>query len=146
MPHNDAVLPGSGICPALNARSAGVHPVDRRRRGAPAHGQPPPHHRPVRSVRHGGRIIQIAVGNDVQWRAVAVATGIDVADPRFATARSRVQHRAELTVALEDRLRERCSSDWLARFAAVGVPSGKVRTLDEVYTWNQTDSVARQAH
>jgi crotonobetainyl-CoA:carnitine CoA-transferase CaiB-like acyl-CoA transferase len=30
------------------------------------------------------------------------------------------------------------SSDWLARFAAVGVPTGKVRTLDEVYTWDQT--------
>jgi len=82
--------------------------------------------------------IQIAVGNDLQWRAVALATGLDPADPRFATARNRVQHRIELTTALEDRLGASCSSDWLARFAAVGVPSGKVRTLDEVYTWDQT--------
>lgn len=83
-------------------------------------------------------MIQIAVGNDVQWRAVAVATGLDATDPRFATARSRVQHRVELTTQLEDRLHQRCSSDWLTRFAEVGVPSGKVRTLDEVYTWDQT--------
>jgi crotonobetainyl-CoA:carnitine CoA-transferase CaiB-like acyl-CoA transferase len=82
--------------------------------------------------------IQIAVGNDVQWRAAALTVGLDPADPRFATARSRVQHRAELTAALEERLGERGSADWLARFAEVGVPSGKVRTLDEVYTWDQT--------
>ncbi len=82
--------------------------------------------------------IQIAVGNDHQWRAVALATGLDPADPRFATARSRVRHRAELTAALEDRLSARCSDDWLTRFADAGVPSGRVRTLDEVYTWDQT--------
>ena len=28
----------------------------------------------------------------------------------------------------------------LARLAEVGVPAGKVRTLDEVYTWDQTAS------
>ncbi len=83
-------------------------------------------------------MIQIAVGNDVQWRAVALATGLDAADPRFATAGGRVRHRTELTTELEDRLRASCSWDWLARFADVGVPSGKVRTLDEVYTWDQT--------
>ena len=82
--------------------------------------------------------IQIAVGNDSQWRLLALATGLDPAEPRFATAGSRVQHRTELTVELEDRLRGSCSWDWLARFAEVGVPSGKVRTLDEVYTWDQT--------
>jgi crotonobetainyl-CoA:carnitine CoA-transferase CaiB-like acyl-CoA transferase len=27
---------------------------------------------------------------------------------------------------------------WLERLAALGIPSGKVRTLDEVYTWDQT--------
>ncbi len=82
--------------------------------------------------------IQIAVGNDVQWHGLAQAAGLDPADPRFATARARVRHRDELTAALEHRLAAHGSADWLARFAEVGVPSGKVRTLDEVYTWDQT--------
>jgi len=84
--------------------------------------------------------IQIAIGNDVQWHALAVETGLDPADPRFATARSRVQHRAELITALEAELQASCSTEWLVRLAAVGVPSGKIRTLDEVYAWEQTRS------
>ncbi|WP_410597268.1 CaiB/BaiF CoA transferase family protein [Amycolatopsis sp. lyj-23] len=82
--------------------------------------------------------IQIAVGNDHQWRAVALTTGLDPTDPRFATARDRVLYRDELTAALENRLSERTSADWLRRLAEAGVPAGKVRTLDEVYTWEQT--------
>ncbi len=82
--------------------------------------------------------IQLAVGNDHQWRAVALATGLDPADPRFTTARDRVRHRDELTAALEKQLGESTSADWLRRFAEAGVVAGKVRTLDEVYTWDQT--------
>ncbi len=82
--------------------------------------------------------IQIAVGNDVQWRGLAFATGIDPTDPRFATSASRVRHHTELTAALEDRLGAKESGRWLAEFAAAGVPSGRVRTLNEVYTWDQT--------
>src|SRR3954451_11541154 len=32
----------------------------------------------------------------------------------------------------------RPTAEWLALLAEAGVPSGKVRTLDEVYTWEQT--------
>ncbi len=84
--------------------------------------------------------IQIAVGNDVQWRALAVETRLDPADPRFAKARGRVQHRSELIDALEAQLQTTSSADWLARLGAVGVPSGMIRTLDEVYAWEQTRS------
>ena len=40
---------------------------------------------------------------------------------------------------------EEAFADWdaeplLARLAEVGVPAGKVRTLDEVYAWDQTAS------
>jgi len=83
-------------------------------------------------------IIQIAVGNNTQWHAMAGAVGLDPADPQFATAGDRVQHRTELTHALQARLHARTSADWLASLAAVGVPSGEVRTLDEVYSWEQT--------
>jgi formyl-CoA transferase len=85
-------------------------------------------------------IIQVAVGNDAQWRATAAVLGLDAADPRFATAKDRVAHRPELIAAMEERLAQRPAAEWLALLAEAGVPAGKVRTLDEVYTWEQTRS------
>jgi crotonobetainyl-CoA:carnitine CoA-transferase CaiB-like acyl-CoA transferase len=85
-------------------------------------------------------IIQVAVGNDAQWRAMADVLGLDATDTRFATAKDRVAHRPELIVAMEERLASRPALEWLALLAEAGVPAGKVRTLDEVYTWEQTVS------
>jgi formyl-CoA transferase len=83
-------------------------------------------------------IIQVAVGNDAQWRATAAVLGLDADDPRFASGRDRVFHRAELIEAMEERLASRPAAEWLALLADAGVPAGRVRTLDEVYTWEQT--------
>ncbi|SOE03835.1 CaiB/BaiF CoA transferase family protein [Blastococcus haudaquaticus] len=83
-------------------------------------------------------IIQVAVGNDAQWRAMAAVLELDPDDARFRSGRDRVAHRPELIEAMEERLAHRPAAEWLALLAAAGVPSGKVRTLDEVYTWEQT--------
>jgi formyl-CoA transferase len=93
---------------------------------------------PYGAFRAQDGIIQVAVGNDAQWRAMAAVLAVDPADPRFATGRDRVAHRAELIAAMEERLSSRPVAEWLALLAEAGVPSGKVRTLDEVYTWEQT--------
>jgi crotonobetainyl-CoA:carnitine CoA-transferase CaiB-like acyl-CoA transferase len=93
---------------------------------------------PYGAFRAQDGILQVAVGNDGQWRATAAVLGLDAADPRFATAKERVAHRSELVEAMEARLAERPAAEWLALLAEAGVPSGKVRTLDEVYTWEQT--------
>ncbi|MFD2090816.1 CaiB/BaiF CoA transferase family protein [Blastococcus deserti] len=93
---------------------------------------------PYGAFRAQDGIIQVAVGNDAQWRAMAAVLGLDAADPRFATGRDRVARRAELIEAMEERLTGRPAAEWLALLAEAGVPSGKVRTLDEVYTWEQT--------
>src|SRR6185437_2090082 len=55
-------------------------------------------------------------------------------DPRFATNRDRVVHYEALRPILACRLREHTRADWLARFAAAGVPAGSVRDLGEVLT------------
>ncbi len=80
--------------------------------------------------------VQIACGNDVQWRALAVLLGIE--DDRFSTNRARVGQRDELVTVLEQALASDTAESWLARLAAVGIPAGKVRTLDDVYAWDQT--------
>jgi formyl-CoA transferase len=82
--------------------------------------------------------IQIACGNENQWRALATLLGID--DPRFDGNRQRVGLRAELVGVLEAALAAGNAESWLARLAELGIPAGKVRTLDDVYAWDQTRS------
>jgi crotonobetainyl-CoA:carnitine CoA-transferase CaiB-like acyl-CoA transferase len=82
--------------------------------------------------------VQVAVGNEQQWRRFAAVAGIDAADPRFATNADRVARRAELIEAIDAAFRERSSAQLLATLDEAGVPAGKVRTLEDVYAWEQT--------
>jgi crotonobetainyl-CoA:carnitine CoA-transferase CaiB-like acyl-CoA transferase len=82
--------------------------------------------------------VQIACGNENQWKALAGLLGVE--DDRFATNKDRVAHRADVIAAVERALAERSAEEWLAELAGLGIPAGKVRTLDDVYTWDQTAS------
>src|SRR4051812_19592941 len=82
--------------------------------------------------------VQIACGNDNQWRSLAALLGID--DPRFSSNRDRVANRDDLVTAIETALGGGPAESWLARLADLGIPAGKVRTLDDVYSWDQTVS------
>jgi formyl-CoA transferase len=82
--------------------------------------------------------IQVAVGSETQWRAFAPLVGLDPDDARFATNRMRVAHRDELLEAIDAALATTAAAVWLERLDSLGVPAGKVRSLDEVYGWDQT--------
>jgi crotonobetainyl-CoA:carnitine CoA-transferase CaiB-like acyl-CoA transferase len=82
--------------------------------------------------------IQIAVGSETQWRAFAPVVGLDPDDARFATNRMRVAHRDELLEAIDAALAAAPAAVWSERLDSLGVPAGKVRSLDEVYGWEQT--------
>ena len=84
--------------------------------------------------------IQIACGSENLWRALCTALELDAADPRFATNVLRVRHRDELVALLEAHFATDPAEHWLGLLADAGVPSGKVRTLDDVYDWEQTRS------
>ena len=79
------------------------------------------------------RPIIIAVGNDAQWRACALALGLDelAADPRLAANAGRLEHREELVLALSERVREHPASHWLERLGRAGVPAGVVQGVLE---------------
>ena len=84
--------------------------------------------------------VQIAVGSDGLWRRLCEGFGLDPATPGMETNGDRV-HARERTIAFV----EEAFADWdaeqlLARLDEVGVPAGKVRSLDEVYDWEQTKS------
>jgi formyl-CoA transferase len=93
---------------------------------------------PYGSFRAADGMIQAAVGNDHQWRVFAECLGLDPDDPRFTTARLRVDHRPELVDAIEERLATAPAGTWLARLDEAGIPAGRIRTIDEVYRWDQT--------
>jgi crotonobetainyl-CoA:carnitine CoA-transferase CaiB-like acyl-CoA transferase len=87
-----------------------------------------------------GAPIQIACGSEGLWQKLCAAFGLDPADPRFATNADRVNRRDELIEVIESLFAERTAEDVLAVLAEAGVPSGKVRSLDDVYGWDQTRS------
>ncbi len=84
--------------------------------------------------------VQVAVGSEVQWLAFAPLVGLDPADERFARNADRVAHRELLTGLIETAFSAASADQWLERLQDKGIPVGKVRTLDQVYDWEQTRS------
>jgi crotonobetainyl-CoA:carnitine CoA-transferase CaiB-like acyl-CoA transferase len=86
-----------------------------------------------------GWLVLAGAGSEDMWaRACAVIGREDLmADPRFADNASRVAHRDELTAQIEAVLCTRPAADWLARFAAAGVPAAEVRDVTQVLAWPQ---------
>ena len=82
--------------------------------------------------------VQIACGSEGLWKALCAAFGWDPAEERFATNPERVAHRDELIARIETLFADESAEHWLSLLAAAGVPSGKVRSLDDVYGWEQT--------
>ncbi|WP_310962554.1 CaiB/BaiF CoA transferase family protein [Nocardioides terrisoli] len=84
--------------------------------------------------------VQLACGSEALWRALAGALGLDTTDPRFASNADRVRHRDDLVVGIEAVFATAPAEHWLALLDEAGVPAGKVRTIDDVYAWEQTRS------
>ncbi|GAA3658560.1 CoA transferase [Nonomuraea antimicrobica] len=85
-------------------------------------------------------MLQIAAANEGQWRKVAALLGLDPDAPHYATNRDRFAHRDELIADMEKALAAHDRAHWLALLGAAGVPAGAIRSLDEVYAWEQTRS------
>jgi crotonobetainyl-CoA:carnitine CoA-transferase CaiB-like acyl-CoA transferase len=82
--------------------------------------------------------VQVAVGSEGLWKRFAPVAGIDPDDPRFVSNPQRVAHREELIAVIEQTFTTDSAEVWLQRLVDAGVPVGKVRTLDDVFTWEQT--------
>ena len=84
--------------------------------------------------------VQVAVGSQGLWVRFAEAFGIDPDDPLLATNALRVGNRAHLVEVIDAAFGSWAAEDLLARLAELGIPAGKVRSIDEVYDWDQTRS------
>lgn len=84
--------------------------------------------------------VQIACGSEGLWRALCNAFGWDPAEAAFATNALRVANRGALIERIEGLFADQPAEHWLELLSAAGVPSGMVRSMDAVYTWDQTRS------
>jgi formyl-CoA transferase len=78
--------------------------------------------------------INIAVGSEGLWRRFAPLVEIDPEDERFASNGDRVARVDELERAMAPALRSASVDEWVERLDEAGVPAGRVRPLDEVYS------------
>jgi len=84
--------------------------------------------------------VQIAVGSESLWRRFAEGFDLDPATEGLASNADRVADRERMVSVVEERFADWDAEPLLARLAELGIPAGKVRTLDEVYDWDQTRS------
>jgi formyl-CoA transferase len=99
---------------------------------------------PYQTVRTKDGTLMLAVGNDAQFRAMALAMGepLWADDPRFASNPQRVTHRAALIPLLEQIFVRRSTAEWLSVLSAASVPAGPVRTV--VQALDSSEASARE--
>jgi len=93
---------------------------------------------PYGLFRCAGGSVQLSCGSEGLWRRLCTEFGFDPEAPGMATNGDRVGNRQQVIELLESAFAEIPAEELLARLGAAGVPAGKVRTLDEVYAWEQT--------
>ncbi|MDF1703921.1 MAG: CoA transferase [Aeromicrobium sp.] len=84
--------------------------------------------------------VQIAVGSEGLWQDFCEGFDLDPAMPGFGTNPERVGRREETIEIVEQVFADWPAEKLLARLAEIGIPAGKVRSIDEVFAWDQTRS------
>ncbi|MEU4449821.1 CoA transferase [Nocardioides sp. NPDC023903] len=84
--------------------------------------------------------VQIAVGSEGLWRRFCTAFDIPPDLEGMATNPERAANREKVVELVETLFAPWPAEELLAKLAEAGVPAGKVRSLDEVYAWEQTAS------
>ncbi|MCT1828569.1 MULTISPECIES: CaiB/BaiF CoA transferase family protein [Brevibacterium] len=84
-----------------------------------------------------GGAVQISVGNQNLWHKLCAAFDIDPETQGMATNAERVANRPAVISVIEERFRDYTAEELLEKLAAAGIPSGIVRSLQEVYQWEQ---------
>jgi crotonobetainyl-CoA:carnitine CoA-transferase CaiB-like acyl-CoA transferase len=84
--------------------------------------------------------VQIALGSEALWRRFCAGFDLDPEAPGLSTNSDRVANREQTIAFVEAAFASWNAADLLARLAEVGIPAGKVRSMDEVYAWEQLAS------
>ncbi|WGD37809.1 CoA transferase [Lysinibacter sp. HNR] len=84
--------------------------------------------------------VQISVGSEGLWQRFCERFGIDPNTSELATNKERVINRDETIRVVERAFAEYTAEKLLEILEEAGIPAGKVRSLDEVYGWEQARS------
>jgi len=84
--------------------------------------------------------VQIAVGSERLWKRFCMAFRIDPETSGMADNGQRVAHRNAVIRLVESKFAAYDCENLLNLLAGAGIPAGRVRSIDEVYEWEQTRS------
>ncbi len=84
--------------------------------------------------------VQIAVGSEGLWHDFCEGFGLDPDTEGIATNPERAGDRERVIALVEEVFADWKAVDLLERLSVIGIPAGKVRSIDEVYAWDQTRS------
>jgi formyl-CoA transferase len=81
--------------------------------------------------------IAIAVASQPLWQRFAPIMGLNPDRSDIATNSERVAHADALQKEIDALLADRAADEVLAELDAAGIPAGRIRTIPEVYDWQQ---------
>ncbi|MGB4136755.1 MAG: CoA transferase [Microbacterium sp.] len=84
--------------------------------------------------------VQISVANERLWVSFCAEFGLDPAAEGLETNPERVRNRLQTIAVVEEAFRGEQTERLLERLRRAGVPAGRVRSLEEVYEWDQVRS------
>ena len=84
--------------------------------------------------------MQIPVGREGLWQRFCAGFHLDPDTPGMATTPERVEHRKLVNQMVEEAFGSWETDELLAELDRIGVPAGRIRSIDEVYAWEQTRS------
>ena len=120
-----------GIAALINAATAYLVGGEVQGRWGSAH----PSLVPYQAFRARNGYLMVGAGNERLWKAFCQALNVPewADDPRYDSNAKRVGCRAELVREIEARLQTGDRDDWVARFAAAGLPAGPINDIGQVF-------------
>jgi crotonobetainyl-CoA:carnitine CoA-transferase CaiB-like acyl-CoA transferase len=95
---------------------------------------------PYGLFRTGDGAVQISVGSEGLWQRFCAGFHFDPATPGMATNPERVKNQKKVNEMVEDAFGRYSTEELLAELERIGVPAGQIRSIREVYDWEQTRS------
>jgi len=90
---------------------------------------------PYQAFRAPDGYLMVGAGNERLWKAFCEVLGMPewADDPRYDSNAKRVARRVELVEGIEARLAARGRDEWVAAFAAAGLPAGPINDIGQVF-------------
>lgn len=134
---------GQHVRTSLLAAIIGVHAFQGTRQTVAgqvpqAQGNHHPSIAPYGLFRSADGFVQISVGSPKLWESLVEK--FQLPTEGYETNELRVQRRDELIEAIEEKFTQLPTVELLEKLGQAGIPAGIVRSLDEVYAWEQVHS------